>query len=224
MVDDVAAAYRVLGLKPGATPEQVKHAYRDLIKTWHPDRLTSDERLRSQAHTKAAELNAAYARVQEHLRNPPADPESGHQASPSAQPPSKQQGQSLRPRPRPAPTRPPVLQREQHPAGPCQDLALLSAVLGTVGLLPGALLAGLAMAMSRLVTPDVPAQAIAMGLSVAVLLVGFTAIIMAGIAMLGLPKTKAALHRKAAARGLVLGGINAIAGGAILLIENSISQ
>ena len=224
MADDVAAAYRVLGLKPGATPEQVKHAYRDLIKTWHPDRLPNDERLRSQAHTKSAELNAAYGCVQEHLRNPAADPKPGHQASPSAPPPSKQQVQSPHPRPRAAPTRPPVLQHERHPAGPCQDLAHLSVVLGTVGLLPGALLAGLAVAIASLVRPDGPVQGIAMGLSVAALVVGLSAITMAGIAMLGLPKREAALHRKAAVRGLVLGGISVIAGAAILLIGNLISR
>ena len=63
-----------------------------------------------------------------------------------------------------------------------------------------------------------------MGLSVAALVVGLSAITMAGIAMLGLPKREAALHRKAAVRGLVLGGISVIAGAAILLIGNLISR
>jgi curved DNA-binding protein CbpA len=30
-------AYRVLGLEPGATPEQIAAAYRELMKRVHPD-------------------------------------------------------------------------------------------------------------------------------------------------------------------------------------------
>ncbi len=30
-------AYNLRGLKPGASHENVKQAYRKLVKTWHPD-------------------------------------------------------------------------------------------------------------------------------------------------------------------------------------------
>jgi len=30
--------YRLLDLPPGSSPEEVKRAYRDLTKVWHPDR------------------------------------------------------------------------------------------------------------------------------------------------------------------------------------------
>jgi DnaJ domain len=45
----------VLGLPPGATPEQVAATYRELAKRWHPDRnggVAADQRM--------AEINAAY--------------------------------------------------------------------------------------------------------------------------------------------------------------------
>ncbi|MHC5722521.1 MAG: J domain-containing protein, partial [Nostoc sp.] len=35
---DINYAYEILGLEPGASPAQVKRAYRKLVKIWHPDR------------------------------------------------------------------------------------------------------------------------------------------------------------------------------------------
>jgi hypothetical protein len=42
-------ALKILGLEQGATPDEIKQAYRDLVKVWHPDRFGSDVRLRSKA-------------------------------------------------------------------------------------------------------------------------------------------------------------------------------
>jgi DnaJ domain len=53
-------ALEILELRPGATPAEVKAAYRDLVKVWHPDRFGSDVRLRSKAEDKLKELNEAY--------------------------------------------------------------------------------------------------------------------------------------------------------------------
>ena len=36
---DIRTAFAILGLGEGATPLQVRTAYRDLVKVWHPDRL-----------------------------------------------------------------------------------------------------------------------------------------------------------------------------------------
>jgi len=59
--------YEVLGLQPGASPEQVKEAHRDLVKVWHPDRFTSDPALRRKAERKLQDINAAYGRLQSRL-------------------------------------------------------------------------------------------------------------------------------------------------------------
>ena len=48
--------YRVLGLQPGASKDEVSKAYRKLAKKYHPDLNPGDE----QAAKKMAEVNAAY--------------------------------------------------------------------------------------------------------------------------------------------------------------------
>jgi hypothetical protein len=57
-------AFEVLALRPGATPVQIKEAYRDLVKVWHPDRFGSDARLRVKAEEKLQRINEAYRVLQ----------------------------------------------------------------------------------------------------------------------------------------------------------------
>jgi hypothetical protein len=47
--------YAVLGVAPGASPDQVVASYRELAKRWHPDRGGG-----RQAQRRMAEINAAY--------------------------------------------------------------------------------------------------------------------------------------------------------------------
>jgi DnaJ domain len=47
--------YAVLGLAPGATPDEVGATYRELAKRWHPDRGGGSE-----AERRMAEINSAY--------------------------------------------------------------------------------------------------------------------------------------------------------------------
>jgi hypothetical protein len=60
----VKEALDVLALRPGATSVEIKEAYRDLVKVWHPDRLGSDARLRQKAEDKLKEINKAYRVLQ----------------------------------------------------------------------------------------------------------------------------------------------------------------
>jgi DnaJ domain len=53
-------ALDVLALRPGATAGEIKEAYRDMVKVWHPDRLGSDPRLRQKAEDKLKQINKAY--------------------------------------------------------------------------------------------------------------------------------------------------------------------
>ena len=56
--------FEILELRPGATPEEVKAAYRDLAKVWHPDRFREDSpRLKAKAAEKLAEINEAYEKI-----------------------------------------------------------------------------------------------------------------------------------------------------------------
>ncbi|MDB6123081.1 MAG: hypothetical protein JWQ71_2074 [Pedosphaera sp.] len=59
-MDEVTRCYQLLGLKAGSTESQIKQAYRDLVKVWHPDRFSHDERLRLVAQEKLKEINGAY--------------------------------------------------------------------------------------------------------------------------------------------------------------------
>lgn len=53
-------ALRILGLAPGVTADEIKDAWRDLAKVWHPDRFPHDDRLRQKATDNLAQINAAY--------------------------------------------------------------------------------------------------------------------------------------------------------------------
>ena len=59
MIDD---PYKVLGVSPNATDDEIKQAYRRLAKKYHPDRNPGDE----EAAKKMQQINAAY----EQIKNP----------------------------------------------------------------------------------------------------------------------------------------------------------
>ena len=54
----------VLGIDSSATPEDLKKAYRDLVKQWHPDQFQNNSRLQSNAQEKLQEINEAYRQLQ----------------------------------------------------------------------------------------------------------------------------------------------------------------
>ncbi len=55
--------YKVLGVSNTATDEEVKKAYRDLVKKYHPDKYT-DSDMAELANEKLKQINAAYADIQ----------------------------------------------------------------------------------------------------------------------------------------------------------------
>lgn len=57
-------ALETLGLTSSAGPEEIREAYRDLVKVWHPDRFGSDVRLRSKAEDKLKAFNAAFTTLE----------------------------------------------------------------------------------------------------------------------------------------------------------------
>ena len=60
----VEDAYKVLGVSPSATDEEIRKAYRELVRKNHPDRVaTLGEDVRETAKKKMQEINDAKARI-----------------------------------------------------------------------------------------------------------------------------------------------------------------
>lgn len=58
-------SYQVLGLKPGATLQEVRRSYRELLKFFHPDRHQASPGLLRKATEETKKLNLAYERLSE---------------------------------------------------------------------------------------------------------------------------------------------------------------
>ena len=57
-------ACRALNIERTASPAQIRQAYLDLVKVWHPDRFEHDARLRERAVRSLQDVNEAYTVLQ----------------------------------------------------------------------------------------------------------------------------------------------------------------
>ena len=71
MTEKIKQCYRQLELEPGASLVEVKAAWREWVKVWHPDRFGDDVKLKLRGAEKLKEINAAYAILEDHLMNEP---------------------------------------------------------------------------------------------------------------------------------------------------------
>ena len=79
---ELADAYRVLEIKPGAAKPETREARNVLAKVWHPDRHQGDPTLHERAADKLRQINEAYATI-EHAGFPPAEAPRGREAPPA---------------------------------------------------------------------------------------------------------------------------------------------
>ena len=87
--------FRALGLAPDASWEEVRQAYKDLVRVWHPDRFQSDPELRERAEQRLQKINDAYQALKSSAAFEGRRPES---APPPPPPPSAAPASSAQPR------------------------------------------------------------------------------------------------------------------------------
>lgn len=63
--DAVATACAILGLPQTCSDREVKHAYKRLVKIWHPDRFANDPVGQAAATERLRQINAAYDLLQQ---------------------------------------------------------------------------------------------------------------------------------------------------------------
>ena len=56
--------YSILGVKYDATDDEIKEAYRNLVRKYHPDNYSDDNPLKDLANEKMQEVNEAYDEIQ----------------------------------------------------------------------------------------------------------------------------------------------------------------
>lgn len=70
---DIDKALDILHLPKTVTPEEIKSAYRDLVRVWHPDRFGNDERLRQKAEEQLRLINEAHEALRHFTAEHPSD-------------------------------------------------------------------------------------------------------------------------------------------------------
>lgn len=65
-IKDTNSAYQILEVSPDASDDELKKAYRELAKKYHPDKVSHlGEEIKKAAEVKITALNAAYDAVKE---------------------------------------------------------------------------------------------------------------------------------------------------------------
>jgi curved DNA-binding protein CbpA len=66
---ELSQAFQILEIPAGSTYAEAKAAYLLLVKVWHPDKHTHDEKVLAKATSKLQELNSALSMVEEFYRS-----------------------------------------------------------------------------------------------------------------------------------------------------------
>ena len=68
MKNEYLTSYQHLGIAPGCTWQEVRRAYKRLVKRWHPDHFHNDARAQFLANEKIKEINCAFDLLSVHYR------------------------------------------------------------------------------------------------------------------------------------------------------------
>jgi len=66
---DIGQAFKILGIEPKSTPDDVKQAYRDLVTVWHPDHYAHNPRLQAKVQEQLKKINLAYETVKQYMKH-----------------------------------------------------------------------------------------------------------------------------------------------------------
>jgi len=68
MKDKYINNYNTLGIQPGANWKELRDAYKNLVKTWHPDRFQQDANQKKVAEERTKEINKSYKELAEYYK------------------------------------------------------------------------------------------------------------------------------------------------------------
>ena len=60
---ELSEFYRVLEVDPGASLDEIRESWRDLVQVWHPDRFRDNPRLHQKAEERIKRINTAYETI-----------------------------------------------------------------------------------------------------------------------------------------------------------------
>ena len=64
---DIERCFEILELDRGASSDEIKQAYKDIVNVWHPDRFSNNTRLKQKAEEKLKEVNVAFDTLKAYL-------------------------------------------------------------------------------------------------------------------------------------------------------------
>ena len=64
---DIEQSFEILELDHGASTDEIKQSYKDIVTVWHPDRFSNNPRLKQKAEEKLKEVNVAYDTLKSYL-------------------------------------------------------------------------------------------------------------------------------------------------------------